>query len=286
MRENPVQQTRLQERAPVSVIVPCYQCSATVERTLQSVAEQTWMPREVLLVDDGNDDVTKHVLQSQPARFVALDIRVISLSRNQGVASARNAGWDAATQPYIAFLDADDAWHAKKLELQVQFMQAHPEVVITAHRLDDHAKGYLDEELAQAPIFRRVPCRRLLVSNLLSASSVVLQSSLALRFNASQRYSEDYALWLEASCRGVPIARTDCVLGYRFKAAYGASGLSAALWRMERAELGNYRSLRREGLIGRLALAALTALSFAKFVRRALVSRCTRRRAPISRKAP
>lgn len=281
-----MQQTVRRERAPVSVVIPCYRCRATVERALRSVAEQTWLPREVFVVDDGNDDDTRRSLREQAARFAALDVQIIVLSHNQGVASARNAGWEAATQPYIAFLDADDAWHARKLEFQVQFMQAHPEVVITAHRLGDHVDVDTDEDLAQVPVFRQVTRRRLLVSNPLSTPCVVLQRSLALRFNASQRYSEDYALWLEASCRGVPIALTDCVLGYRFKAAYGASGLSAALWRMECAELGNYLSLRKEGLIGRLALATLTALSLAKFARRALVSPLVRHRFQISRKVP
>lgn len=276
MSKTPTGKSDLGERAPVSVVIPCYRCSGTLDRALKSVAAQTWPPRETLLVDDGNDAETARILQAQPTHYPTLGIRVVVLPCNAGAASARNAGWQAATQPYLAFLDADDAWHAKKLELQVPYMQAHPDIGITGHRLGDQEKAGVDVDGPQVPVFCRVTRRRLLFSNPLSTPTVVLQRSLALRFRAEQRHSEDYALWLEASCRGVPIALSDSVLGYRFKAAYGASGLSAALWAMERAELGNYRSLRGQGLIGRLTLAALTVWSLAKFVRRVLIARCTR----------
>ncbi|MHB1099234.1 MAG: glycosyltransferase family 2 protein, partial [Burkholderiales bacterium] len=109
-------------KVPVSVIIPCYRCAETIARAVDSVLKQTLPPEEILLVedcsgDDGNTLAVLHSLQ-QNNPF----IRVIPLAKNGGPAAARNAGWDAAKQPYIAFLDADDAWHPKKLEIQYSWM--------------------------------------------------------------------------------------------------------------------------------------------------------------------
>src|SRR5258706_14692588 len=97
--------------APVSVVVPCYRCADTIERAVRSVAAQTLRPAEVILVDDGSPDGTGAALERLRERFGADWIRIVRLPRNLGSASARNAGWELATQRYVAFLDSDDAWH-------------------------------------------------------------------------------------------------------------------------------------------------------------------------------
>ncbi|QTN30415.1 glycosyltransferase family 2 protein [Rhodoferax sp. AJA081-3] len=118
--------------APVSVVVPCYRCAATIARAVSSVAAQTLRPAEMILVDDASGDATLQQLHTLQAQHGPL-IRVVALAANAGAASARNAGWNLATQPYIAFLDADDTWHPQKLEIQYRYMQQHPEVALSGH---------------------------------------------------------------------------------------------------------------------------------------------------------
>ncbi len=257
-------------RAPVSVVVPCFCCADTVRRAVRSIADQTWLPTEVLLIDDGNDRATRDALSDLGSSFDALSLRVISLPENRGPAAARNEGWEAATQPFVAFLDADDAWHPLKLALQVPFMQRHPEFSITGHAMANGASLHAPNAMLGEARFRPVTRRELLVSNRLSTPSAVVRRVLSLRFPPAQRHSEDYGLWLEAVCRGERLAVSDAVLGYLFKAPYGASGLSAALWRMERGELENYRMLYRKRLIGWGACRSLELLSLAKYARRVI----------------
>ena len=98
--------------APVSVLIPCYCCTETIERAVRSVVAQTLLPAEVWLIDDGSPDEgrTLETLNTLQQRYGdQTRVEVLSFTENRGLAAARNAGWDAATQPYIALLDADDA---------------------------------------------------------------------------------------------------------------------------------------------------------------------------------
>lgn len=104
----------------VSVVVPLYNGAATVERTLSSVLAQTWSNLEVLVVDDGStDDGPERV-----AAIAAADDRVRILRQtNGGVAEARNHGAAHSRSDFLAFVDADDLWAPRKVELQMQALQ-------------------------------------------------------------------------------------------------------------------------------------------------------------------
>ncbi len=104
---------------PISVVIPAFNSEAYIAEALHSVAAQTSSPAEVIVVDDGSEDKTAYVSASLCAKLVRQE--------NQGVSAARNAGVRAATQPWIAFLDADDLWLPEKLALQWRALQACPE---------------------------------------------------------------------------------------------------------------------------------------------------------------
>src|SRR6185503_10449018 len=100
---------------PVSVVIPCFQAHATLPRAVASVAQQSARPRELIVVDDASGEDTAAVLRDLQRRYGEDWLRVVRLERNQGPASARNAGWQAARGEYVAFLDADDSWLPAKL---------------------------------------------------------------------------------------------------------------------------------------------------------------------------
>ncbi|KPH05122.1 glycosyltransferase family 2 protein (plasmid) [Rhizobium acidisoli] len=100
----------------VSVVVPAFNSSAYIERTLSSAMRQTYAVLEIIVVNDGcTDDTAKLVEQ------IAMSdsrIRLLSTS-NRGVAAARNTGIEASSGQFVAFLDADDLWHRTKIEKQL-----------------------------------------------------------------------------------------------------------------------------------------------------------------------
>ncbi len=261
----------------VSVVVPCYRCAATVERAVASVLGQSQPPLEVLLVDDASADGTGAVLER-----LARDprVRVISLPRNGGASVARNAGWDAARGELVAFLDADDSWHPRKLEIQLAFMRRHPEYPMTAHCM-----AYEDAAVRVEIGGDDAPCteiafRSMLYRNWFHTSSVVLRRDLQQRFAPDKRYGEDRQLWLDVAAAGARIARIDLPLVTVYKSLFGASGLSADLWAMETAELATFRRLRRDGLIGTPLLCTLFAWSLTRFLRRLVLVAVGRRILP------
>jgi glycosyltransferase involved in cell wall biosynthesis len=116
--------------APVSVVIPAYDVERYLAGAIASVRAQTLPPAEIIVVDDGSTDATRFIAQTAGARVL--------WQKNAGVAAARNAGVAAATQPWIAFLDADDRWRPDKLALQWSAARAHPGVRFVATDISLH----------------------------------------------------------------------------------------------------------------------------------------------------
>jgi glycosyltransferase involved in cell wall biosynthesis len=254
---------------PVAVVIPCYRARATLRRALDSVLRQTARPRELIAVDDASGDGSWEELQRIQGEIGADRLRILRLERNLGPAAARNAGWDAAGAELIAFLDADDTWHPSKLELQARFMREHPEFALSGHR---HVRDGRYAALPAGLPYVEIGARELLLSNRFVTPSVMLRRELRQRFRAGQRHMEDHLLWLQLALRGQRLARIELGLASLYKPQFGAAGQSAELWAMESAELGNYRLLRREGLIGGPRCAMLSLWSGAKFLRRLVIT--------------
>lgn len=257
-------------RVSVSVVVPCYRCRDTIERAVASIIAQSQWPLEVLLVDDCSGDGTLDLLHELKRRHDSDWIQVIALPINAGPASARNAGWNIARGDYIAFLDADDSWHRQKLQLQCQYMLKHPEIVLCGHRAV-RSEPDMDHDVADLSS-RQISPRQILFRNPFVTPSVMLKRDLPQRFRAGRRYMEDHLLWMEIALAGKSLVRLNARLACLHKAPFGGSGLSAQLWAMERADLGNYLLLHRSGRLGMLWLPALWGMSLIKFARRLLIA--------------
>lgn len=105
----------------ISVIIPFFNGDlARLEATLDSVAQQTCQPVEILVVNDGSDPQYVAGL-SRLARGYGL---TLLHQFNAGPAAARNAGAAAASGQWLAFLDADDLWHPTKLARQLARAEA------------------------------------------------------------------------------------------------------------------------------------------------------------------
>ena len=104
----------------VSVIVPFFNSIDTLDRCIRSILNQTYLPIEILLVDDGSDDGSENLCLEYAKTNTC--IKVIRQS-NGGVSSARNAGLRNAKGRFITFVDADDLLHPDFLAVMVNALK-------------------------------------------------------------------------------------------------------------------------------------------------------------------
>ena len=109
----------------VSVVIPVYNSSEYIARTIESVLAQTHKPDEIIVVDDGSTDETRQkVTRYEPK------IKYI-YQTNAGASAARNTGIKTSSGEWIAFLDGDDEWLPEYLQKQLTRLERNPQLVWT-----------------------------------------------------------------------------------------------------------------------------------------------------------
>lgn len=193
----------------VSVIIPTYNRAIYVVEAIESVLAQTYKDFEIIVVDDGSTDDTKKVLEPYMNRIVYIH------QKNQKQAAARNTGIHRATGQYIAFLDSDDLWLPKKLEVQVDYMEAHPEIGMA------HTGFLLQEESPSGTILKEWPYTKqwpsgnifleLFLEPMVNTSTVLARRECfdaAGLFDPQLNWAEDYHMWWRIA-RNFPIGYID-----------------------------------------------------------------------------
>lgn len=106
----------------VSIVIPAYNCAATIAAAVESCLAQAYADLEIVVVNDGSTDRTGEVLAGFGER-----IRVIT-QRNGGLAAARNAGQLAATGEFVAWMDADDLMVPGRIRAQAAVLTSYPDI--------------------------------------------------------------------------------------------------------------------------------------------------------------
>jgi glycosyltransferase involved in cell wall biosynthesis len=258
---------------PVSVVIPCFRCESTIARAVSSVVTQTYLPTELILVDDFSNDDGKTLAELYRLQNSCdnLEIKVIALTENVGPGEARNAGWNHITQPYLAFLDADDSWHPEKLRIQYNWMLANPQCYISGHTSLIFSKDTPRFHTSDYLKYRIVKKSSLIFFNKFSTRTVMLKSDVSYRFSEKKRYAEDYLLWLTIVLNNYSAVILDIPLAYTYKNEFGDGGLTRYLWRMEKGVQETYWTIYSNKLIPFLVLVAASFFSILKFIRRVIL---------------
>ncbi|MFQ5852436.1 MAG: glycosyltransferase, partial [Candidatus Binatia bacterium] len=228
----------------VSVIIPTYNRSSMVCEAIESVFRQSYKGYELIVVDDESQDGSTEKLQQYGSR-----VSVFSQPR-RGVAAARNLGVRWSCGRYVAFLDSDDLWQPKKLEIQVTFMQANPQVQIcqteeiwirNGVRVNPKRKHRKPSD----SIFRAS-----LNLCLVSPSAVMMTRGLFERvggFDEAFEVCEDYDLWLRIAVDTVISLIPEPLV---IKRGGHGDQLSRSTWGLDRFRILALEKLLRSGLQG------------------------------------
>ncbi len=135
----------------VSCVVPVYNGEKFLGEAIDSIQAQTYRPIEIIVIDDGSTDGTAQVIERYRDRIKS------ARQENAGAPTARNHGVRLAGGEFVAFLDADDLWHERKLELQIELLTARPEIGYClaymqnfwVEELSEEATRLKDHELAK-----------------------------------------------------------------------------------------------------------------------------------------
>ena len=173
----------------ISVIIPAFNAEKTIRRALRSVENQSLLPKEVIVIDDCSSDRTNEVIREY-MKETRLVIRHEIQYTNSGAASARNAGWNLASEKYIAFLDADDLWHPKKLEIQFNAMEISDDCSMSCHYRHVTDLENWSEVQFDASVQRLFTFKDFLIRNRCATPSVMVKREITARFHPGKRYAE------------------------------------------------------------------------------------------------
>ncbi len=182
----------------VSVIVPTYNRADRLEETLRSIISQTYKDFELIVVDDGSTDNTPKVMQSFPgAQYLAME-------KNSGVSKARNLGLACAKGQFICFLDSDDLWDEKKLQIQVNWMENNVDSRVCYTDEIWIRNGVRVNPMNRHRKYTGDIFRHCLALCIVSPSSVMIRAELfdeIGNFDESLPVCEDYDLWLRIAAK-------------------------------------------------------------------------------------
>ena len=251
------------ENSSVTAIIPAFRSEKVVIRAIESVLSQSSPVDEIIVVDDASDDGTAQVVRDFANAHS--QIRLIVNNQNLGPGQSRNVAWNLATSEYLAFLDADDTWHPKKIELQREWFRANPSEVIcgTQHCIINQAEMQSNGEQTS-----NFTINDLLLRNRFTTPSVMLRRDIPLRFDPKLRLSEDYLLWMEIASEFGHVNRINQPLTILHKPEFGAYGLSSKIRAMYFGEIKALTILNQKGHIGLVVLIRSYIWSTLKLARR------------------
>lgn len=204
----------------ISIVMPVYNAEKYVARAVASIIEQSSRDWELICVNDGSTDQSRHILEW----FAQQDNRIRVIHQdNTGIVGALNGGCAIARAPLICRMDADDIALPDRLQIQSQYMRRNPKCTAVGGAIVE-----IDADDVPLNLSRLPGEHTLIVDNLLHRRTGLYHPTTMIRAEALEavggyrrkyQWVEDHDLWLRLAQRG-NLANLDTpVLCYRQHAA-------------------------------------------------------------------
>ncbi|KAF0180513.1 MAG: family 2 glycosyl transferase [Nitrospirae bacterium] len=192
----------MSDSALVSIIVPIYNASRFIDNVMGSIAQQDYENYEVIFIDDGSTDDSVRKIEA----YNSSKVKIFS-KENEGPAKARNFGILQAGGKFIAFHDADDAWHTSKLSKQVALFVTRPSlglVFSNAHYVVMDSGKISGESVPSGLDVKNITKELMTRGCFILTSSVIIRRDPLLSvgmFDSSLTFAEDWDLFFRISQR-------------------------------------------------------------------------------------
>ena len=197
----------------VTILMPVYNGERYLVDAIESILNQTYTDFEFLIINDGSADKSVSIIES----YNDNRIRLIHNEKNLGLIASLNKGIALAKGEYLARMDSDDISVPQRLEKQVQFLDAHPDVSVVASHIrfmnaDGEETGYWDNDMSTnswADIYAALPKH-----DCIAHPAVVIRKSVICKYlyRSAQKHIEDWDLWLRMVSDGLKIEKINEVL--------------------------------------------------------------------------
>ena len=197
----------------VSILMPVYNTAPYLKEAIDSILSQTFKDFELIVLNDCSPDNADEILDTYN------DTRIVRYKgeRNMGLSNVLNAGMDMARGKYIARMDSDDISLPNRLEIQVKYMEEHPDIDLCSCGMKMF--GAKDDVWIRDADPEKVKVTALFFSPSLHASSIWRKESFdrnGLRFRQEMVPAEDYDMWCRALSKGLKLVNLPNVL-YRYR---------------------------------------------------------------------
>ena len=197
----------------VSILMPVYKTAPYLREALDSILSQTFTDYELIVLNDCSPDNADEILDSYS------DPRIVRYKgeKNVGLSNILNIGIGMARGKYIARMDSDDLSLSDRLQIQVDYLESHPDIDLISVGMQ--LFGAKDEVWVREPNPDKVKINALFHSPILHASSVWRRERFeenGLRFRQEMVPSEDYDLWTRALVKGLKLVNLRQVL-YKYR---------------------------------------------------------------------
>ena len=219
-------------------MIPAFNREPFLPAALASVERQRpRRPAEVIVVDDGSKDETAAVAERHGARVIRHD-------RQRGAAEARNTGFAAATQPWVALLDSDDEWLPDHLATVWPYRSGH--VLVSGAALacgDDTREARYHGVPGRSPRPLLTPASIVWPENAIATSGTLVRTD-AVRavggFDPSVEPAEDFDLWIRLLETRPGVALPTVAYRWRTHPGQTSKGSRAARERCSDGSCGSY----------------------------------------------
>lgn len=196
-----------------SVIIPAYNSGEFLKEAIESIQNQTFYDLEILIINDGSTDSSSEIIQSLASK----DSRIREIYKeNSGIVDALNIGIENTDSEFICRMDADDISLQARIELQIQAMSTHKEIVACGSNI---IKFGAYTQKTHYPLSNTACKTTLLINNCFAHPAVMIRRNalegIGQPYKQEYLYAEDYRLWSEISDKGEFINISTPLLKYR-----------------------------------------------------------------------
>ena len=220
-----------------SVVIPAYNSAKLINNAINSCLQQTLLPKEIIIIDDCSIDNTVEIIKQVKSPLIKLLLN----STNKGPSYSRNIGIKNSNSSWILFLDADDIFHEKKIEILNQLILGDISISAIGHntRVGLTLSQLNENYISKSPDFKKFSTFMLLLKNRIVTPALAISSDNGIFFNEKMIYAEDHDFILRTATN-FNLVYFDLPLCSISRLPLSSGGLSSNFKKMRIGEINMY----------------------------------------------